>query len=57
MEALDENKKLYERLLQTERENIAFLERLLKGVSEWKRFSPQVLNARGNGAGIAEGCF
>lgn len=30
MEALDENKKLYERLLQTEREKVALLEKMLE---------------------------
>ncbi|SIT94048.1 helix-turn-helix domain-containing protein [Pontibacter indicus] len=30
MEVMDENKKLYERLLQSEREKVEFLERLLK---------------------------
>lgn len=31
IEALEENKKLYERLLQVEREKVALLEKLLKG--------------------------
>jgi hypothetical protein len=30
MEALEENKKLYERLLQSEREKVALLEKMLE---------------------------